>query len=209
MRPGPRTRARGRDGQVVLAEVHAVRADRARDVGAVVHDEERARRGACSGADARAPREQRRAARRRFSRSCSRRAPPASSAAASVDRVAARVERVDDRVEPRAGVSRLTRGRRRPRIGMPSVGDLLPQRVAVDAEHVGGLQLVAAGALEHQLDQRPLDGADDASCGARCGSVGVASRAAPRGAPRTASSSGSDVGRRRRASGRPARSRRA
>src|SRR5256712_4070110 len=40
------------------------------------------------------------------------------------------------------------------------LGDLLAERVAVDAEHLGRLHLVAARALEHDLDERPLDGAD-------------------------------------------------
>src|SRR5437762_4092638 len=40
------------------------------------------------------------------------------------------------------------------------LGDLLAQGVAVDAEHVGRLHLVAARALEHDLDEGPLDGAD-------------------------------------------------
>ena len=35
--------------------------------------------------------------------------------------------------------------------------DLLVQGVAIDTEQLGGLQLVAAGALQRQLDERPLD----------------------------------------------------
>src|SRR5437870_12981867 len=41
------------------------------------------------------------------------------------------------------------------------LGDLLAERVAVDAEHLGRLHLVAARALEHDLDERPLDRADE------------------------------------------------
>ena len=35
---------------------------------------------------------------------------------------------------------------------------LLAQRIAIDAEHLGGTRLVAAGAQHHLFEYRPLDG---------------------------------------------------
>ena len=39
----------------------------------------------------------------------------------------------------------------------PEVGELLAQRVAIEAEDLGGLELVAAGVREHEIEQRALD----------------------------------------------------
>ena len=41
------------------------------------------------------------------------------------------------------------------------IGNLLAQRVAVDAEDLRGANLVAAGFFERQFDQRALDSFDD------------------------------------------------
>src|SRR5258706_9203150 len=52
-------------------------------------------------------------------------------------------------------------GRRRLGHRHVALDDLLAQRVAVEAEDLGGLELVAAGALEDELDQRPLHPRDE------------------------------------------------
>ena len=75
---------------------------------------------------------------------------------------------IDDGVERREAQPAHAMAPPAPRTGDAEVGDLLPQRVAVDAEHVGRLHLVAAGALEHELDERTLDGADHACRRGRC-----------------------------------------
>ena len=160
-RAGAEDGARRRDREVVLPEVDAVGVRGAGHVGPVVHDEQRARPARDARRTARAAVEQLTRRRRssggagaggRRRRAAPRPGPP--------DRGRCRADRRWRRAA--AGRSRVTRRRRRTtrRIGMPSSVIFFRSVLRLMPEHVGGLHLVAAGALEHELDERALDGAD-------------------------------------------------
>ena len=161
-RRSSRSRAAAREPrgrQVVLAEVHAVGPEREREVGAVVHEKSApARARAARGS--RAPRRSASRSRACLRRSCTTRRRPRRRprACSTGSQLPARVV-VGEHVEAARGAPRRGRSRSRRVAGSvdAELGDLLAQRVAVDAEQRGGAELVAAGVREHELEQRPLD----------------------------------------------------